>query len=517
MIHLLDGVMRLLSKVYTCATVGLNPYLVEVEVDVGGGLPHFAIVGLPDQSVKESCERVRSAIKNSGFEFPPRRIIVNLAPADIRKEGPGFDLAIAMGILLATEQVGAKDAGRCALVGELALDGSLRGVPGILPMAMFLQNREMAMLVPGRNAAEASLSSDLAYAVDNLAAAAKFMGNPSIRQHIGKRGLESLLQHDFTWEEDLALVKGQRAAKRALEVAAAGGHNILLIGAPGSGKSLLARCLPSILPPLTEREAMEASKIYSIAGLLTSENPLIVRRPFRQPHHTTSATGMIGGGQIPKPGEVTLAVHGVLFLDELPEYRREVLESLRQPLEDHTVTISRLSQAVSYPASFQLVAAANPCYCGFYGDRQKQCVCTPWQVGKYRNKISGPLLDRIDLHVEVPRVTYQELENEKCGEPSALVRTRVIAARERQQIRFAGTSITCNALMTAREVREHCRVNQEGRKILKNAFSALGLSARAHDRILKTARTIADLGGSAEITAAHVAEAIQYRVLDRKT
>lgn len=506
----------MLSKVYTCATLGLNPYIVEVEVDVGGGLPHFAIVGLPDQSVKESSERVRAAIKNSGFEFPPRRIIVNLAPADIRKEGPGFDLAIAIGILLATEQLQAAYTSRYVLVGELALDGQLRSVPGILPMALFLHEKGKALVISNHNATEASLTNLLAYGLDNLADTAKFLRNPTSRQPIGKRRLDGLLKNELTYEGDLSLVKGQRVAKRALEVAAAGGHNILLIGAPGSGKSLLARCLPSILPPLSEKEALEVSKIYSVTGLLTGENPLVTRRPFRQPHHTTSPTGMIGGGQIPRPGEVTLATHGVLFLDELPEYHREVLESLRQPLEDHTVTISRLSQAVSYPAIFQLVAAANPCYCGFYGDGQKQCVCTPWQVGKYRNKISGPLMDRVDLHVEVPRVTYHEMENETPGESSEVVRSRVIAARRRQHGRFAGTSIYCNAMMTVKEVREHCQVNKEGRKIMKSAFAALGLSARAHDKILKTARTIADLDGSTEIMAGHVAEAIQYRVLDRR-
>lgn len=386
----------MLAKVFSCTTVGLNSYLIEVEVDVAGGLPAFDIVGLPDTTVRESKERVRTAIKNAGFKFPPRKVIINLAPADIKKEGPGFDLAIAVGILAATEQVKMNHLNHFVLVGELSLDGSLRPVPGILPMSLFMAERtDKALVLALDNGGEAALTSLTSYGFQNLQEVGKFLDKPEVHKPLEKVGLAGFLNKDTRGMDDISEVKGQVLAKRALEVAAAGGHNILLVGSPGAGKSMLAKCLSTILPPLTVEEALDVSKIYSIAGLLSKDTPLVTRRPFRAPHHTSSPASIIGGGYVPKPGEVSLASHGVLFMDELPEFRRDVLEALRQPIEDQVVTISRVSAALTYPARFQLVAAANPCYCGYYGDPLKNCTCTPYQISKYRNKISGPLLDSI--------------------------------------------------------------------------------------------------------------------------
>lgn len=507
----------MLAKVFSCTTVGMEPHYIEVEVDVAGGLPDFAIVGLPDTAVKESKERVRTAIKNSGFEFPPRKIIVNLAPADIKKEGTGFDLPIAVGILTATEQIKVTCLNNFVLVGELSLDGRLRPIPGVLPMAVFLsQDKNKYFIVPEDNSKEASLITLDAYAHKSLKDTAHFLVNPRTREPLKKADIEEYLGRDWKAVQDLAEVKGQDMAKKALEVAAAGGHNILLVGSPGSGKSMLARCLPSILPPLTAQEALEVSKIYSVAGLLNQELPLVTTRPFRSPHHSSSQASLIGGGHIPRPGEVTLATHGVLFLDELPEYKRDVLESLRQPLEDMVVTISRVSAVMQYPARFQLAAAANPCYCGYYGDGSRECTCTPLQVNKYRNKLSGPLLDRIDIHVEVPRVTFQELDSSKKSETSMEIRERVIMARNKQLKRLSDSEITCNAHMTSKEVRRYCRLGSDAKDLLEKAFSVLGLSARAHDKILKLSRTIADLQGSADIQKNHIAEAIQYRSFDKR-
>jgi len=507
----------LLANVLSCTTVGMEPHLIEVEVDVSNGLPCFEIVGLPDLTVKESKERVRTAIKNSGFEFPPRRIVVNLAPADIKKEGPGFDFAIATGILAATGQLNTDALQRYVLVGELSLDGRLRAIPGILPMAIFLwEHVKKAFIIPFDNSGEAALTPLTAFALHKLAEIKEFLKNPAVYTPVVHAVPEkSLGQIPALGSTDLSDVKGQRMAKRALEIAASGGHNILLVGSPGSGKSLLAKCLPSILPPMTVEEALEVSKIYSVAGLLSKEKPLVTSRPFRSPHHSSSGASLMGGGQAPKPGEVTLATNGVLFMDELPEYRRDVLEALRQPLEEYTVTITRVSAAVAFPARFQLVGAANPCYCGYYGDRLKECTCTPYQVNKYRSKISGPLLDRIDLQIDVPRVTFEELESRRQEESSETVRQRVVAARARQLARFNGTAVTCNAQMGHKEVKKYCLIRGEARELLSNAFGALGLSARAHDRILKIARTIADMAGTGDIKASHVAEAIQYRSFDR--
>ncbi|PKM89815.1 MAG: magnesium chelatase [Firmicutes bacterium HGW-Firmicutes-12] len=506
----------MLARVFSCTTVGMEPCLVEVEVDVGGGLPCLEIVGLPNITVKESKERVRTAIKNSGFEFPPRRIIINLAPADVRKEGPGFDLAIAAGILAATGQLKAKDLESYVLVGELSLDGRLRPVPGILPMSLFLAEKtDKSFIISRENNGEASLTKINTYGLSSLAEVKEILEKPGISLPIEQTSLGGILEEVPVEVTDMAEVKGQEMAKRALEVAAAGGHNIIFVGSPGSGKSLLARCLPSILPPLTSQEALEVSKIYSVAGLLSREKPIVTTRPFRAPHHSSSLASIIGGGQVPKPGELTLATHGILFLDELPEYRRDVLESMRQPMEDKVVTLSRVAAAITYPAKFQLVGSANPCYCGYFGDPVKECTCTPYQVNKYRNKISGPLLDRIDIQIEVPRVSYQELDSSEQEEPSKIVRNRVIQARQRQLERFGKLPITCNAQMGAKEVRKYCAIKGSARELLAQAFKALGLSARAHDRILKVARTVADLAGSNEIQSTHVAEAIQYRSFDR--
>ncbi|WIG59371.1 MAG: AAA+ ATPase superfamily protein YifB/ComM, associated with DNA recombination [Ktedonobacterales bacterium] len=510
----------MLAKVSTCAVIGLEGALVEVEVDIGHGLPAFAIVGLPDAAVNEAKERVRAAIKNSGAIFPLRRITVNLAPADLRKAGPAYDLPIAVAMLMASEQIaplsatgGVGVADDCLFLGELSLDGGLRHTHGILPMVALARDRGIsAVYVPAMDAPEAALVEDVAvYPVEHLAQlAAHLRGEQGIAPYVPDPALLAP-GGDKTYPYDLADVRGQEHVKRALEVAASGGHNMLMKGPPGSGKTLLARTVPSILPRLTLPEALETTKLYSVSGMLAAEEPLVRQRPFRAPHHTTSHAGLVGGGRWPRPGEISLAHRGVLFLDELPEFGQNVLEVLRQPLEDHCVTISRAQGTVTFPANFMLIAAMNPCPCGYAGDPTRECSCSAGNILRYQKRISGPLLDRIDIHVEVPRVEYEKLTDRREGERSAEVRARVQAAREVQARRFAGTRATCNADMGPAEVRTFCDVEPAAQPLLKAATQRLQLSARAFHRVLKLARTIADLAGSESIGAPHIAEALQYR------
>lgn len=505
----------MVNKVTTATVIGLDSYIVDVETDIINSLPAIVIVGLPDAAINEARARVRSAIKNSNYTFPDKKVVINLAPADLKKEGTNFDLPIAVGILIEECVIEPEVIKDYAFIGELSLDGALRSVTGVLPLVLGLKQAGLKnVIVPAANAKEAALVDGInVYGAETLCDVVNhFIENPiPVTQVDVKKYLEKSLDEDFIY--DFKDVKGQRKAKKALEIAAAGGHNMLMSGSPGSGKTLMAKCFASILPPLELSEAIELTKIYSISGLLSNDEPLMTKRPFRAVHHTASSNGIIGGGSNPKPGEITLAHRGVLFLDEMVEFPRNVLEVLRQPLEDNEIVISRAKHSIKYPAKFILLGAMNPCPCGYLGDREKQCTCSEYQITRYLAKLSGPLLDRIDLQVEVPRLTSDELLNKSSQEEaSAEIRKRVIRARKIQAERYRDESILTNSELTPKLVKKYCKIDKEGEELFKTAIVKYQLSGRRYDRILKLARTIADLDGSDDIKQQHLMQALQYRV-----